>query len=198
MLKYQQFGFAVFGAALYAIGLGSVLVANGFSEGGFAGLSALLHFLFNTSLGITYFIINIPLLLIGARYIGFSFLIKTIIGIILVSSFLLVSEWFHISLGHELIVCFVAGMMSGVGRGLMFRNGYTTGGFDIIAFMLNRAWNVPKAYAIFSFDLFVMLLFAIFIDVHTALYSLLALYIGSRWLHTVVEFERTQRSRQRS
>jgi uncharacterized membrane-anchored protein YitT (DUF2179 family) len=173
---------AVFGGFLYAFGLNSILVANGLTEGGFAGLSTLLHFLFGTSVGLIYFVVNMPLLILALRFMGGSFLLKTVIGIGIVTASLLLTAELPVSMEVKWLASLLAGAMSGLGRGLMFRSGYTTGGVDIVAFIVHRFTRFPRAYTILAFDVAVMGLFAVYINIETALYSVLALSIGSQVL----------------
>lgn len=178
---------ALFGGFLYAFGVNSLLVANGLSEGGFAGLSTLLHYLFGTSVGVMYFVINIPLLIVAARILGRSFLWKTLTGIVIITTLLLITARIQVEVDQKLLACLYAGAMSGLGRGAMFRSGFTTGGVDIIAFILHKYLRFPRAYTILTFDIAVMVLFACFINIETAMYSLVALYIGSHFLHKLTK-----------
>ncbi|MGB0404757.1 MAG: YitT family protein, partial [Fusobacterium sp.] len=66
------------GAFVYAFGINYFFVGNNFADGGVTGVSIILHYLFNFDIGLTYGIINIPLIIIGYKLIGGEFILKTL------------------------------------------------------------------------------------------------------------------------
>lgn len=169
-----------FGAFIYSFGLNFFLIANGLTEGGFAGISVLLFYIFKFPVGVTYFLVNVPLLVLGWRMFGWDFVAKTVLGVVFVSLFAQQTSSLHYLYGDKLLVAIYAGVFSGVGRGLIFFAGGTTGGVDIIARILRKKKDIQLGQTIFAFDVLVLSLFAALINLEVALYSLVALFIGSR------------------
>lgn len=70
----------VLGSFIYSIGLNTFLIANHLAEGGFVGLSVILLYVFHLPLGMTFFILNIPLLILAWKKLGHEFVLKTTLG----------------------------------------------------------------------------------------------------------------------
>ena len=127
------------GAFLFTFALNNFIIANRLAEGGFVGISLLALYLFNLTLGITFLILNIPLLIIGWRRFGRMFTLKTIVGVAAVSVFSEVTKgMFQMGVDDKLLAALYGGVFSGIGLGIIFRFGGTTGGADIIACMSAR------------------------------------------------------------
>lgn len=174
-----------FGAFIFSFGLNFFLIANGLTEGGFVGVSVLLFYLVKLPVGVTYFMVNVPLLAAGWRMFGWDFVAKTVLGVIFVSFFTEQTHSLHYLNGDKILIAIYAGVFSGVGRGLIFFAGGTTGGVDIIARILRKKKAIELGETIFAFDVLVLSLFAALLNLEVALYSLVALFIGSRIINAL-------------
>ena len=134
--------FILFGASIFSFGLVHFNMENNLSEGGFTGITLLLYFLFEIPPAITFIVLIIPIFIIGWRLLGKLTFIYTIIGTFSVSIFLwLFQTYFKISMPlHEdlTLAGLFAGTFIGVGLGIIFRVGGTTGGVDIIARLVRK------------------------------------------------------------
>ena len=68
------------GAFIYVFGVNYFFVANKLADGGIAGISVILHYLFNFNISTTYLVLNVPLVIMGYKLIGGKFIIKTFYG----------------------------------------------------------------------------------------------------------------------
>ncbi len=133
--------FIIIGTSIYAFGLVYLNIANHLAEGGVSGITLILRALFGIDPAYTTLLINIPLILIGGKILGKRSLAYTILGTVSLSVALWVWQRvpIEINLEHDLlIVALLAGLIAGVGSGLVYRMGGTTGGSDIIARILEK------------------------------------------------------------
>lgn len=127
------------GVSFYALGWAVFLTPNSMIGGGVTGFSSIIEYAFGVDISISYFVLNVLLLLIGAKMLGTGFGFKTIYAIIMTSIMLKVTSF----IPHEVVGTFAAdskivctvlgGIMAGVGIGVSMSQGGSTGGTDIIA-----------------------------------------------------------------
>ena len=152
------------GVSLYALGWAMFLTPNNMIGGGVTGFSAILEYAFKLPIPITYFILNILLLLIGTKILGTGFGAKTIYAIITTSIMLAVTkELIPVDFVSEFsqdskIVCTVlGGIMAGVGIGLSMSQGGSTGGTDIIALIWCKFRHASPGKVILIIDIIIIL-----------------------------------------
>lgn len=173
---------------LFTFGLNNFIIANRLAEGGFVGISLLGIYLYNIPLSISFIVLNIPLLYIGWKRFGRIFIIKTIVGVVGVSVF---SEFtidlFHMGVQDKLLAALYGGVFSGLGLGIIFRFGGTTGGADIIARLVNHSFGWSMGRTMFTLDVIVITATAFIVGKDAAMYSLVALFVASRVIDVVIE-----------
>lgn len=152
------------GVSLYALGWAMFLTPNNMIGGGVTGFSAILEYAFKLPIPITYFVLNILLLLIGTKILGTGFGAKTIYAIITTSIMLAVTkELIPVDFVSEFsqdskIVCTVlGGIMAGVGIGLSMSQGGSTGGTDIIALIWCKFRHASPGKVILIIDIIIIL-----------------------------------------
>ena len=179
-------GIAV-GSLISAFGLNYFIVANGLAEGGFTGLSLVIHYLTNLSIGGILLILNIPLFIISFFLWGKNFVFKSLLGVIAISVAIDLTSGFGFKTDDLLIAALYGGVLSGVGIGIVLRSGATTGGIDIIARIILEKTGISMGKVYFSFDLAIISLVAYFFGLEKALYTLVALYVFSVIIDRLVE-----------
>ena len=123
------------GAGLFSFGLNYLVMPNGLYEGGATGLTLILYYLFKIQPWIMNIIINIPLFILGWKVLGRRVLHLSLLGTFAVTAWLALFERIPlvVDLDHDLmIVSMFAGILSGIGLGIIFKAGGTTGGSDIL------------------------------------------------------------------
>jgi len=190
-LKFKNIFFILLGSAILSFGVVHFNMQHGLSEGGFTGITLLLYFLWEIDPAISNLVLNVPVFLIGWRLLGRKAFIYTLIGTIAFSFFLYLFQiyTFPIYLEDDMtLVALFAGAFIGVGLGIIFRYGGTTGGVDIIAQLVNKyiGWSVGRT--MFLFDLLVIAV-SIFIvlDLAQGMYTIVAVFIGSRVIDFIQE-----------
>ncbi|ATY84860.1 hypothetical protein CVV65_07945 [Kyrpidia spormannii] len=175
------------GALIFSIGLNNFLIANHLSEGGFVGLAVIGWYLFHIPVGVTFFLLNGPLLWLGGRLFGREFVLKTLWGVAAVSIFSELTKGLQTPVDDKLLAALYGGVLSGIGLGIVFRFGATTGGADVIARVVKHFWGISMGKVLFSIDLVVIAMIAALIGRQTAMYSLVALFVSARVVDFVLE-----------
>ncbi|GAA3263476.1 Transporter [Lactococcus lactis subsp. lactis] len=153
------------GTGIYAFGFVAFNMANHLAQGGVAGLSLISYALWHIDPSYVQLLINIPLLMIGYRFLGRRTFIYTIWGIVSLAVWIWIFQRvsFTINIGNDtLIAALLAGVFSGSGIGLVFRFGGTTGGTDILAKLFQIKKGIPVGRMLFIFDSCILALGSIF------------------------------------
>ncbi|MBT2693239.1 YitT family protein [Bacillus sp. ISL-55] len=183
-LKIKNIFFILLGAAIFSFGLVHFNMQNNLAEGGFTGITLLLYFVFGWSPSITNLLLNLPLFFIGWKLLGRSVFIYTIIGTVAVSIFLGIFQKYQIEmpLYEDLfLAALFAGVFIGIGLGIIFRYGGTTGGVDIIARLAQKYFGWTMGRTMFMFDFGVITLSLItYLDYREAMYTLVVVFVGAR------------------
>lgn len=179
------------GSAIFSFGLVHFNMQNNLAEGGFTGITLLLYFLFGINPAISNLILNIPVFIAGWKFFTRRTFIFTIIGTIAVSVFLEIFQryQFIINLEGDLVLAsLLAGLFVGVGLGMIFHAGGTTGGSDIITRLLHQYVGWPMGRAMFAFDAIVITVSLLtYLTVRQAMYTLVAVFIASKIIDFIQE-----------
>ena len=128
----------IFASVLFGISMNAFLVHSGLIIGGATGIATVVNYLFRIPIGIVVIAVNLPLLIINVRQHGLRSMMKTILGTV-VSSVAIDVFSFVPAMSDDMLLCALAGGGGmGVGAGIMFIRGFTTGGGDLCASMINR------------------------------------------------------------
>jgi uncharacterized membrane-anchored protein YitT (DUF2179 family) len=174
------------GAAIMGFGINFFNIANNLSEGGVTGISILLNLAFQIDPGLTTIAFNIPLLYLSWKYLGGSSFLWTLYGTLSLSAFLSIFSKYRFPLEHDiLLAALYAGVFVGLGLGLIFRFGGTTGGVDILAKLLYKYKGIAMGRTIFIGDVFVIAGSLIYLDIKQGMYTLIAVYAGCRIIELV-------------
>ncbi|WP_243386614.1 YitT family protein [Bacillus kexueae] len=190
-VKVKNILFILLGSAIFAFGLVHFNMQNNLAEGGFTGITLLLYFTFNMDPSITNLLLNIPIFIIGWKLLGRTTFIYTIIGTVALSIFLWIFQenQFHIPLNEDMtLAALFAGVFIGVGLGIIFRYGGTTGGVDIIARLVHKyvGWSMGKTMLLFD-GCVILLSLITYLTYREAMYTLVAVFVGARVIDLMQE-----------
>lgn len=150
LLFLKKYGLITLGCIIYSLGISLFLDPHDLASGGVYGISVIIRYLLSPYFSWleTWMIIialNVPLFILGGVFFGRNFIISTIYSTVLSS--LLMSLWANV-LAHiipvsdnRLICALIGGALFGLGLGLIFRMGSTTGGTDIIVRILRKKFR---------------------------------------------------------
>ena len=184
------------GCVTYSVAVVLFLEPAKISPGGITGIASFLNYAFSFPTGLTVFILNIPLLVMGFLSFGGKFIIKTTLGVVL-SSFLidLIKSIFPAFRGDTIICAIFGGILAGVGLSLVMIRGATTGGIDVLVRIFNRKYsNISIGKFYLYFDGFIVIMSAlVYRDIQSALYTMLTIFLSSRIIDTILYGNNTSR-----
>lgn len=190
-IKIRNIVAIMLGAAIYSFGFVHFNMQNQLGEGGFAGITLVLYFTLGWDPALLNLLLNIPMFILGWRLLGKMVFIYTLIGTVSVSIFLKVFQvyQFDIQLKDDLfLAALFAGVFVGLGLGIVFRFGGTTGGVDILARLAHKYFGWSMGKSMFMFDAIVILLsWLTFLDARSMMYTLVAVFVGARVIDFVQE-----------
>jgi uncharacterized membrane-anchored protein YitT (DUF2179 family) len=183
------------GALMWSISINGILIHHRLISGGVSGLALVIYYLVpKFSIGIMVFLINIPIFTMGWTMLSGKFFTFSLLGMASLSFFLTVTTPLQIPVENPLLACLFAGVISGVGSGLIFRAGGSGGGTGIIAMVLNRRYSVRVGLISFLLNTIPLLLGAFLIDLNAALYSIIYVYTNGSVMDRIISSFSERRS----
>ncbi|PFA70050.1 hypothetical protein CN378_01730 [Bacillus sp. AFS015802] len=183
-LRLKNILFILLGSAIFAFGLVHFNIQNKLAEGGFTGITLILYFLFDIDPSYSNLALNIPLFFLGWKLLGKKAFYYTVIGTVALSVFLWIFQRYQMTINLEgdlFLAALFAGVFIGIGLGIIFRYGGTTGGVDIIARLAHKyiGWSMGKT--MFMFDAVVIGASLItYLEYREAMYTLVAVFVAAR------------------
>lgn len=180
------------GCEFYGYGLVNVNIANNLAEGGVTGVTLIIRYWLHIDPAYTTVLINVPLILIGYRYLGKKSLLYTVYGTLSLSFFIWlwqrVSLPINLNVQHDMFLAgILAGFFGGLGSGLVYRFGGTTGGTDVVARILEKQKGISMGKTLLSLDVLVLTLSLSYLNLRQMMYTLLASYVFSKIVDFIQE-----------
>ena len=182
----------ILGTALYGFGYNAFILSNEIVTGGLSGICGLIFFATKLPVSVSYFAINVVLLGIAFKILGFKFLIKTILGVASLSFWF----WFFelvfagqplMQLQEVFMSVIIGAMICGSGLGLVFYAGGSTGGTDIIVAIINKYKNISIGMGMVLLDfLIVSSSYFLFANVDKIVLGLIEMGVNSYMLDRVM------------
>ncbi|MCM3763560.1 YitT family protein [Neobacillus niacini] len=180
--------YILIGALIFALGVNYFTIPNQLSEGGILGITIITYYLFQWSPGVVNFVINALLIVVGYKFFEKRAFIYTLISIASSSGFLFLTEGIGKKLTDDLLLASLfAGLLVGVGLGLIFRAGGSSGGTTILAKLANQyvGWSIGKAMLLL--DIIVVAGSIFIIGLEKTMYTLLVVFVGAKAIDFIVE-----------
>lgn len=171
--------YLILGCALMGFATGQFLLPNQLSTGGFSGIATILYYFLNINMGLTTILLNIPFLLIAYTKIGKGFILRAIIGTVLLSIFLSVFENLGPLTTDRFLGCIYGAILMGLGTALILRAEASTGGSDLIMNIVKKYKPTIRSSTVITIiDTIIVTLNVIFFKtIEIGLYSAIAIYI---------------------
>ncbi len=177
------------GSALFAVGFAVFLQPNDVNSGGISGLAmVIVELLGFGKVGTVSILINLPLFILGGLKIGKRFFAGSLLGMVLSSAMIDALAVFSMPQTEPLIGALYGGVVCGLGLGVVFVSGTSTGGSDILVRLLKlRYRNVPIGQISMTFDIVVVVLTGlVFRDMGNALYTGVTVFLCGKIIDAVV------------
>ena len=170
-------------SVLYAVGFNWCYVPNDIAFGGITGVGQIINALLPWApIGVIVIILNIPLFLLGWKLLGGHLLVSSLFAMAVSSVFIdVIGGLYTFPPMEPLLACIFGGVLLGLSLGIVFQQGATTGGTDLMARLmkLKLTW-LPMGKLLLGIDLVVIVAVALaFRSLYSALYGLVALYIST-------------------
>nr|WP_302700445.1 YitT family protein [uncultured Blautia sp.] len=190
---YMEYLLIIVGTALMATAITSCFDAAGLVTGGFSGIAILVKAGTKSLYGngiplwVTNLVLNIPVFLLAAKIKGVAFVKKALLGDLSLTVWLAVLPAWKLS-GDFLLVALYGGLLQGVGIGLVFLGGGTTGGTDLLAAIIQNFMRHHSIAQIMQFvDGAVVLVGMYVFGVERALYAIIAVYLVTKVSDGIIE-----------
>lgn len=175
-------------AMIYAAGISLFLDPNNLAPGGVTGISVILNRLSGIETGTLYFLLNVPIILLGIWKFGWRFIIKTAYAVLMTSAFTNLLSGYDALTEDPLLAALAGGVLIACGIGMIFKTGATTGGIDIIIKVIRQRYRHLKTSFLFQCTDIVIVGISgfLFRDLNIALYALMAVLISGRALDYIL------------
>ena len=194
----QDFMLIFLGTLIQAISLNIFLIPSKLTGGGVSGIAQIVNHYTGWSIGLMVILGNIPLFILGWKYLGGSrFAYRTVFAVISYSIAVdvLAKFWHPTGLTDDLLLNALYGAgISGIGYALVYRGQGTSGGTDILARILVHKKALPLSQTYLLTDALTMILAGIAFNWERALYSIMMLYISGIAAETVTQGSRVVRT----
>lgn len=167
------------GTAIMAVSLNLLLVPNRLAAGGTSGLAVILFHLWNIPVGLTIFLVNIPLFISSYFLLGRKVIQNSFFGMILFSLFSELFRFLPTFTSDLLLASVYGGILLGFGMWIVFGVGGSTGGTALASLLLNRIKGISLGQGLLGTDLLIIILAALIFGIETAMYATISLFVSS-------------------
>ncbi len=184
----KKYTIIALGSFLFAISINLFMLPFKLVSGGLSGVATILYYLFGISTAITVGISDLIILFLAFRTLGKTFVYDSLVAIILIPIFLSLTEQFPPMTDDILIASLFGGVLLGIGIGLAFSQGGTTGGVDILSRMSQKKYpHLSIGILMTILDLLIIGLSVITIgNLNLAFYGILSLVISTTVIDTII------------
>lgn len=182
--EFKNYSYIVIGSLFLSYGVVSLFIPNALVTGGTSGMALLGHYVFKLPVGMLMILINAPLLLLGTKYFGKHFTIRSIIAIGFTSLCIdVMIEFLHLNaLSHDVILAAIfGGIAIGIGLGFILSGHASAGGSTIIAKIVASKTSIKASSVMLFIDMLIIIAIAfISKNIDLALWSLVSIYISAK------------------
>lgn len=189
-ISLKDLGLIFVGAVIYSIGTHAFMVPANIAPGGASGIALMVNYLTELPVGALTLVLNIPLLILAWFYLSRRFAVTTAAASIVCSLILdlAVAPLCPVYNGDRMLCSLYGGVLVGVGMAMIFMTGTTTGGTDILGYLLQKKrphMSIGRALLIVDS---IILVFSIFVfgNIEAALFGLIALYAQTKVIDSII------------
>jgi uncharacterized membrane-anchored protein YitT (DUF2179 family) len=185
----KKFMLITVGSILLAVAIAFFLLPATIVTGGTPGMGILLHLLFPVKVGIAMLLINIPLILVGIKFIDTHFALRSVYSMVLtaiavdsINAYMVVPE-----LKSMLLSTLYGGIFAGLGVGLVLKGNASAGGTTIVARIIANYTHLKPAQVLLIMDSMIILTIGlIFKDMEKILWSMISIYVTAQVIDRIL------------
>lgn len=175
------------GNLIYAAGINSIIIPQHFLGGGVMGVALIAHYFIPAlNTGYAYFLLNIPLFVLGWFSISRRFVLYSAYGMLSLSVITAFARFGELSISNPILAAILGGIVCGTGAGIALRSQGSAGGLDIVAIYLNQKFGLRIGNTTSAVSVMVLGAGAIFLNFEAALYSLIFVFTSGKALDAVL------------
>ena len=181
--KIYKYTIILAGSLLFALSVNLFTLPSKIVTGGVSGIATVLYFLYGWSPGIVMGITNVVIGIIAYKELGKKFLADSLVGIIAIPLFMEITAGVSVFCDDIMLNSIFGGIVCGVGIGLTFSQGSTTGGTDIVSRISQKrmpSFSIGTLLAVIDF-LIIFVSYLAFGDLKLTMYGIITLFI-STWI----------------
>jgi len=174
------------GSVLCAAAVKGILVPKQFLAGGVTGLALLGHYVFpSLPIGFIYFLLNIPLFVVGWMFVGRRFFWYSLVGMIIFSAIIF---WpYPVFPVEDMILnALAAGIITGIGSGIILRSLGSAGGLDILSIILFKRFSLRPGTTVMTFHAILLFIALFRLPMERVLYTLIYFFINAYFVNLVL------------
>lgn len=179
----------VLGALIFATGFQLFMYPNNIISGGVTGVAMIINKLSRLPVGVLTIVLNIPLFVLAWKKFGLRFIVDSLVGMLLSSIFVdLLAIPNIVATTEPLLASIIGGVLKGLGLGMIYWEGATTGGSDIVAKLVRKRYPyINFGTIVLVLDAVIIVAFAIiFNDWQAAMYSVIGMFVESKLIDLVL------------
>lgn len=187
---FKSLFYDISGGLLYGAGIVCFFNSSSIAPGGVSGISIMLNFLFGVPIGITGFLINLPIIVVGYLTLGKTMITKTLKTLLVTTIIIdcVVTPFFPTYSNDRMLASIFGGLLLGTGLTLIFSQGSTTGGTDILSHIIRLKYphfSIGRAMLLVDFVI-ISVSAVIFKNIESALYAAVGLFCSSKILDSLL------------
>ena len=179
----------IIGSFIFAVSVNTFLSPNNVVPAGFTGVASMLNYLFNFPIGLVIIIMNIPFFIWGLFLIGYKFVAKTIVATLMSSLIIDITEPILPKYtGDMMLACLFGGILLGLGLGIIFMRGGTTGGTELIASLLSvYLKHISIGKLVLAVDMVVVgATFFVYKSFESPLYAIIIIFVSTKLMDSIL------------
>ncbi|MRJ46217.1 DUF2179 domain-containing protein [Aerococcaceae bacterium DSM 109652] len=177
----------IIGTFLYALTVNAVVIPNTLGEGGATGMTLMIFYWLGWNPAIVSFVLNAILLVIGWRHLEKRQIMYTIVSMFVMSVALEYTTGFSFVSDNTVVAAVAGGVLSGLAIGIVSLGGGTTGGTEIIAWIMKKYLGIGVSAGLLLIDFLVVAPLTVQIGLEKAILTLIMLYVMSKVLNFIIE-----------
>ncbi len=178
----------IVGCSLYAIAVNSFVVPNDIAQSGVTGLAVFFNHLFSVPVGVTNFVLNVPLLILMWLFIGQKLVARTLWVTLLLSIALDAFAFMPEYTGDKILASLFCGLLQGAGLGIIMITGATSGGTDIVARLVHKRFpHITVGSVVLAADAAIVAANMILLgSINSGLYAIIMIFVSTRVIDSLI------------
>jgi uncharacterized membrane-anchored protein YitT (DUF2179 family) len=172
------------GVLAFVLAVRGLILPNRILSGGVTGMALLLNRLTGFPLGLAMALLNVPIFVLGVRYVGRAFAVRSAVAVLatwLLADYAPVPAWTH----DPLLAGVFGGLLAGVGTALAMKAGGSLGGFDILGVVVNRRFGLGVGEVLLALNGAMVVVAGLIGTPELAMYTLVAIYVTGKTIDTL-------------